>query len=151
MQRDYVIELPNDLRAIERSVEQLMKTGREVGFDEDRLRLNLRVGVTEALANAMLYGNSRDARKRVRLDATIRRDEIVIRVTDEGPGFDPDRVLDPTLPLNRDRAGGRGLFLIRKLMDKVEFNEVGNSIRMVLRSGVRGNNAGASKEGQQSP
>jgi serine/threonine-protein kinase RsbW len=134
MQHDYVLELPNDLRAIERSVDYLMDKGREVGFDFDRLRLNFRVGLTEALANAMLYGNCRDPRKRVRVEAHLTPAEITVRVTDEGRGFDPRKVLDPTLPANRARAGGRGIYLIHQLMDRVEFNERGNSITMILLS-----------------
>jgi serine/threonine-protein kinase RsbW len=132
MQLDYVLELPNDLRAIERSVDYLTDKGREVGFDQDRLRLNFRVGLTEALANAMLYGNCRDPRKRVRVVAHLTPQQIKVQVTDEGRGFNPATVLDPTLPINRIRPGGRGIFLIRQLMDLVEFNERGNSITMVL-------------------
>jgi serine/threonine-protein kinase RsbW len=134
MQLDYVLELPNDLRAIARSVDYLADKGREVGFDNDRLRLNFRVGLTEALANAMLYGNCRDPRKRVRVVARLSPQQIQVQVTDEGRGFDPEAVLDPTLPANRARPGGRGIFLIRQLMDAVEFNERGNSITMILRS-----------------
>ena len=134
MQLDYVLELPNDLRAIERSVDYLADKGSEVGFDHDRLRLNFRVGLTEALANAMLYGNCRDPHKRVRVEAHLTPKEIRVQVTDEGRGFDPGAVRDPTLPANRVRPGGRGIFLIRQLMDQVEFNERGNSITMILLS-----------------
>lgn len=134
MRLDYVLELPNDLRAIERSVDYLMDKGQEVGFDYDRLRLNFRVGLTEALANAMLYGNCRDPRKRVRVEAHLTSRQIKVQVTDEGRGFDPRALLDPTTPANRARSGGRGIFLIRQLMDQVEFNERGNSITMVLLS-----------------
>lgn len=132
MPTDYVLELPNDLRVIDRAVNYLIDRGQEIGFNQDRLRLNLRVGLTEALANAMLYGNSRDPRKRVRVDAQVAEGVLTIRVTDEGRGFNPAAVSDPTLPRNRKRAGGRGIFLIKKLMDRVEFNESGNSITMVL-------------------
>jgi serine/threonine-protein kinase RsbW len=134
MQLEYVLELPNDLRAIERSVDYLTDKGREVGFDDERLRLNFRVGLTEALANAMLYGNGRDPQKRVRVVACLTSQKIEIQVTDEGRGFDPHAVLDPTLPANRVRPGGRGIFLIRQLMDRVEFNDRGNSITMILLS-----------------
>ncbi|CAN5793424.1 ATP-binding protein [soil metagenome] len=134
MQLEYVLELPNDLRAIEQSVDYLTDRGQEVGFDYDRLRLNFRVGLTEALANAMLYGNCRDPRKRVRVVARLTSQQINVQVTDEGRGFDPEAVLDPTLPANRVRPGGRGIFLIRQLMDRVEFNDRGNSITMVLLS-----------------
>jgi serine/threonine-protein kinase RsbW len=132
MESRHVLELPNDLGAIERSVEYLLERCRDAGFDEDRLRLNLRVGVAEALANAMMYGNARDPGKRVKLEAWCSRDSIRIRVTDEGPGFDPGTLPDPTLPQNRTRARGRGVFLIRQLMDHVEYNEQGNSIEMML-------------------
>ncbi|MGH7469287.1 MAG: ATP-binding protein [Longimicrobiales bacterium] len=144
MSFDYSLELPNDLRAIERAVTYLMDRGLEVGFDYDRLRLNFRVGLTEALANAILYGNCRDPRKRVRVKAWLSSEEITVQVTDEGRGFDPEKLLDPTLPRNRMRAGGRGIFLIRKLMDRVEFNESGNSITMVLQ-----NRAGVAAEGRE--
>jgi len=132
MQDHCVLELPNDLQAIERAVEELMARSRRAGFVCRGRELNLQVGVTEALSNAMLYGNRRDPRKRVRIEARITTETITINVTDEGLGFDPDAVPDPTLPANLTRDGGRGLFLIHKLMDRVEFNECGNSITMVL-------------------
>lgn len=134
MEARHLLELPNDLGAIDRSVEYLLERCRDVGFDEDRLRLNLRVGVAEALANAMLYGNNRDPAKRVTLEAWCSADRIRIRITDEGPGFDPGAIPDPTLPQNRTRSQGRGVFLIRELMDEVAFNERGNSIEMTLRA-----------------
>jgi len=132
LRHELEIELPNDLRAIEQSVEVVLDRGRQVGFNADRLRLNLRVGLTEALANAMLYGNGQDPRKRVLVEARLTPDEIRIRVTDEGRGFDPDSVPDPTTPDRIPRSYGRGIFLIRRLMDHVEYNERGNSIEMRL-------------------
>lgn len=133
MPSDYTLELPNDLRAIEAAVSYLVERSIDAGFDADRLRLNFRVSLSEALANAMLYGNRRDPAKRVRVEAHLSREEIVVRVTDQGRGFDPSAVPDPTLPANLSRPGGRGIFLIRNLMDFVEFNPQGNSITMVLR------------------
>ena len=132
MQANYIIELQNDLCSIGKSVEYLIERGAEAGFATDLLRLNLRVGLSEALANAMLYGNCRDPRKRVRVEARITPDEIKVRVTDEGHGFNPQKLADPTLPGHRKRVGGRGIYLIRKMMDRVEFNDKGNSITMVL-------------------
>jgi serine/threonine-protein kinase RsbW len=133
MSSDYTLELPNDLRAIEAAVSYLVERSIDAGFDADRLRLNFRVSLSEALANAMLYGNGRDPAKHVRVEAHLSREEVVVRVTDQGRGFDPSTVPDPTLPANRSRPGGRGIFLIRNLMDSVEFNPQGNSITMVLR------------------
>ncbi|MGH7501367.1 MAG: ATP-binding protein [Longimicrobiales bacterium] len=141
---ELTFDVPNDLRAIENFVQFVVDHGRRIGFDPDRLRLNLRVGLTEALANAMLYGNRQDPRKRVRVEALLTSEEISIRVTDEGLGFDPGDLPDPTLPANIMRTRGRGIFLIRRLMDRVEFNEQGNSIWMVLFNRPRGNVAEAS-------
>lgn len=132
MDSRHTIELPNDLGAIERSVDFLLGRCRAVGFDESRLRLNFRVGVTEALANAMMYGNSRDPSKYVTVEAWCEPHRIRIRVTDEGAGFDPAALPDPTLPHNLARPRGRGVYLIRELMDEVSFNEQGNSVDMVL-------------------
>lgn len=132
MESRHVLELPNDLGAIERSVDYLLDRCRDAGFDETRLRLNFRVGVAEALANAMMYGNSRDPSKHVKLEAWCASDRVRIRITDQGSGFDPSSLPDPTLPQNRSRSRGRGVFLIRELMDEVAFNEQGNSVDMIL-------------------
>ena len=98
-----------------------------------RFNLNFRVGLTEALSNAMLYGNNSDPNKRVRVEVTVRVEEVAVRVTDQGEGFDPTTVPDPTLPGNISKPGGRGIFLMKALMDEVHFNEQGNSVTLVLR------------------
>jgi serine/threonine-protein kinase RsbW len=97
------------------------------------LNLNFRVGLTEALSNAMLYGNDSDPEKRVRVEVTIKHEEVSVIVTDQGMGFDPASVPDPTLPGNISKTGGRGIFLMKALMDEVKFNERGNSVTLVLR------------------
>lgn len=150
MQSDCVLELPSDLRMIEGAVQYLMDRSCEAGFDEERLRLNFRVGLSEALANAMLYGNGRDPKKRVRVEARFSDCSVVVRVTDEGCGFDPRSIPDPTLPGNRRRTRGRGIYLIKKLMDHVEFNEQGNSITMVLLRGP-GNGGRVAEERETAP
>jgi serine/threonine-protein kinase RsbW len=129
---EFVLELPSDLRMIEAAVTYLVSRCRAFGFAGPRLSLNLRVGVTEALANAVLYGNAQDPARTVRVEVGLSRRQVAIRVIDEGDGFDPDSVPDPTLPPHLTRAGGRGLFLIRKLMDEVEYNERGNAVRLLL-------------------
>jgi serine/threonine-protein kinase RsbW len=133
METELVLELPNDLRVIEHAVEYVMQRCGPCQGQERKFRLNFRVGLTEALSNAMLYGNAEDPRKRVRLEVWLEESQILVRVTDEGHGFDPNEIPDPTTPANLVKSGGRGLFLMRQLMDEVYFNERGNSVTLVLR------------------
>lgn len=128
-----VLELPTDVRSIEHAVEYVVRRCGSCAQHAARLRLNFRVGLTEALANAMLYGNGCDPSKRVRVEVTLGPDHIRARVTDQGVGFDPASVPDPTAPANLTKPGGRGLFLMRKLLDEVSFNERGNQVTLVLR------------------
>ena len=133
MGKELVLELPNDLQQIERAVEYVMQRCAECEAHGRRLRLNFRVSLTEALSNAMLYGNERDPRKRVRVEVIVGEREITARITDEGVGFDPRHVPDPTVPDNLQRTCGRGLYLMRELMDEVYYNERWNQVTLVLR------------------
>ena len=133
MAQDLVLDIPNDLASIEEAVDFVMEQCSECGDDPRRLRLNLRVGLSEALANAMLYGNGPDPSKRVKVEVSFQGSTITARVTDEGRGFNPRCVPDPTCPANILKAEGRGIFLMRKLLDEVYFNDRGNSVTLVLR------------------
>ena len=133
MAPDLILDIPNDLSSIEEAVDFVMQRCFSCGEDPRRLRLNLRVGLAEALANAMLYGNARDPSKRVKVEVAFQDSAITARVTDEGTGFDPLSVPDPTCPANLLKANGRGIFLMRKLLDEVHFNDRGNSVTLVLR------------------
>ena len=128
-----ILELPNDIGSIEHAVEYVTRHCSTCCDYARRFNLNFRVGLTEALSNAMLYGNGSDPRKRVRVEVDIRVEEVAVRVTDQGVGFDPAAVPDPTLPDNISKTGGRGIFLMKALMDEVRFNEQGNSVTLVLR------------------
>jgi anti-sigma regulatory factor (Ser/Thr protein kinase) len=133
LETELVLELPNDLRQIEHAVEYVMQRCAACQTHGRKLRLNFRVSLTEALSNAMLYGNERDPEKRVRVEVIVGEREIQARVTDEGSGFDPGVIPDPTSPDNLEKSGGRGLFLMRELMDEVHYNERGNQVTLILR------------------
>jgi len=70
---------------------------------------------------------------RVQVRARVSRSEAVYGIRDEGPGFDPAALPDPTAPDNLERVSGRGLLLIRSFMDEVSHNAPGNQITMVKR------------------
>jgi anti-sigma regulatory factor (Ser/Thr protein kinase) len=132
MDRQLVFELPNDLGCIEDAVEFVLVRCAHCDEAARRLRFNFRVSLAEALANAMVYGNGGDPLKRVRVEVAVDRRRIEARVIDQGPGFDPRCIPDPTSPEHLHRPCGRGIFLMRKLMDEVRFNERGNAVTLVL-------------------
>lgn len=132
MDSELIFEFPSDLRAIERTVEAVIRRYPCRDTNARRLHLNFRIGLTEALANAVLYGNGEDPSKRVRVEVRVAGTTITARITDQGRGFDPRAVPDPTVADNLTRAGGRGLFLMRALLDEVSFNDRGNCVTLVL-------------------
>ena len=97
--------------------------------------LNVRVALAEAISNAILRGNGESTDKHVRVRAVVSDDSVVFDVVDEGPGFDLDADRpDPTTPEHLEQEDGRGLFLMKKLMDNVErFQSDGNVVRLTLR------------------
>jgi serine/threonine-protein kinase RsbW len=98
------------------------------------LALNVPVALTEAISNAILRGNNDDAGKSVRVRADVDAHRLVVEVCDEGEGFDLAACTeDPTSAENLLREDGRGLFLMQRLMDRVErFTDGGNVVRLIL-------------------
>ena len=111
--------------------------GRMAGLDEDSLHW-VSVAVRESVVNAIKHGNKNDESKRVVVEFTPlpieEPEELVIRVEDEGEGFDPEELADPLAPENILKSSGRGIFLIRSFMDDVQLQrrkERGMEVRMV--------------------
>src|SRR5687767_8312530 len=111
--------------------------GRMAGLDEDALHW-VSVAVRESVVNAIKHGNQHDESKRVVVEFTPLPahdpEELVIRVEDEGEGFDPEELADPLAPENILKSSGRGIFLIRSFMDDVHLERGktrGMQIRMV--------------------
>ena len=128
MDNDLVLEIPTDVRSIEHAVDYVLQRCRTCETYE-----NFRVGLTEALTNAMLYGNAHDQSKSVRVEVTFENGRLEARITDQGRGFDPSTIPDPTEPENILKSGGRGVFLMRQLLDEVRYNDQGNQVTLVLR------------------
>ena len=105
-------------------------------FSEPDL-FGIRLAVEEAVVNAIKHGNRSDRTKTVRIDYEINPVVVRIRIEDQGDGFDPAQVPDPTQPEFLERPCGRGLLLMRHYMSEVHFNDRGNSVEMVKRKGDR--------------
>ena len=127
--------IPSDVREIEPIVEQVTRECRELSLSARQCALNVPVALTEALSNAILRGNGGSRDKHVRVRAMVSDSALVLEVADEGKGFDLDAcTVDPTRPDNLEREDGRGLFLMRSLMDRVERYEADarNVVRLTL-------------------
>jgi len=115
------LRIPSDVSQIEPVVAEIVRRCKAQAFDHRQLALNLPVALTEALSNAILRGNREDAAKWVLVRVSLTEAEVIVEVEDEGAGFDLDACTrDPSLPENIEREEGRGLFLMRALMDRVE-------------------------------
>ena len=127
--------IPSDVREIEPIVEEVTRECRDLALSARQCTLNVPVALTEALSNAILRGNRGARDKSVRVRAVVSDSAFVLEVADEGTGFDLDAcTVDPTRPGNLEREDGRGLFLMRSLMDRVERYEAGarNVVRLTL-------------------
>jgi serine/threonine-protein kinase RsbW len=127
------LRLPSEVECIEEAVELVTRHCLAGHETPRKTRFRLQVVLSEALSNAIVRGNRENRDKWVHVRAELDHDVIRLHVTDEGPGFDPAAIPEPLRPEQLDEANGRGLYLIRKLVDAVEFNERGNSICMTLR------------------
>ena len=93
---------------------------------------NLMVAVIESVSNAIIHGNNLDESKKVDLELCVDKSEISVEVTDQGKGYDYNNIPDPTLPENLEKPGGRGVFLMKSLCDKVSFYDEGRIIKLVF-------------------
>lgn len=101
----------------------------------DDLRGNLLISLTEAVTNAIRHGNRCDADKKVTVEVWRRKRDLRVVVTDEGEGFEPKALPDPTSPEFLEREGGRGVFLMRALSDAIEYRADGRCVEMCYECG----------------
>ena len=93
----------------------------------------IRLALEEALSNAIKHGNGLDPEKTVTVQFSVTPEQICLIITDQGRGFDPDAVPDPTTDEHLEDPSGRGITLMRAYMDEVAYNSRGNEVRMVKR------------------
>ncbi len=122
--------IPSQTDQIEPMADRFLRhLGDLVAADGHRDAIDL--ALREALVNAIVHGNKGDAAKRVKVEGYALPDrQVLVVVRDEGEGFDPSTLDDPTKPENIERATGRGIFLIRQFMDEVQFRDQGREIQM---------------------
>lgn len=120
-ERHYHLEIksdPNNLTALEEFINLFAE---ELKIDEDK-KSGLMLAITEATTNAIIHANKNDKNKKVTIDVNTEEENLVIKVKDEGNGFNPNAIPDPTSPENLLKDSGRGLYLMRVYMDELKYN-----------------------------
>jgi serine/threonine-protein kinase RsbW len=115
-------------------VEPFLQQINDVARLDDGTFYRLLVAGTEAVNNAILHGSKSDPRKTVHVTCTLEKDKLVFRVKDQGKGFKPEEVPDPLEEKNLLKTNGRGIFLMRSLMDKVSYRITrdGTEVELVI-------------------
>jgi serine/threonine-protein kinase RsbW len=137
--------LPSEVAAISPFVDKLMLLFRKCGCVPEG-ESDVEIALREALANAIIHGNHQDPRKHVYVRCRCKPDEVSIAVKDEGQGFDINTITDPTGPENIGSVHGRGIYLMKAVMDEVRFEEGGVLVHMRKSAGQA-----AAKDAQKKP
>ena len=118
-----------NLRVVENAIDTLTN---DAGISQDSYGKIL-IGTLEAVNNAIVHGNKSDLNKSVEVKFQLENNRLEVTVTDQGKGFKPSEIPDPTRPENIELLAGRGVFLMSKLADNIKFNKIGNSVTMTFK------------------
>ncbi len=118
--RKFELKFSSDIKYLE-NVEELSSKVSRYAKLSDSDSDDLGIVTTELVNNAIHHGNNNDPDKLVHIVFTVDQEKIELRIIDQGSGFNPDRLKDPLAPENLLNESGRGIFLIRNLMDGLEF------------------------------
>ena len=125
-----VIAIPSLPREMTHAENAILPVLENMGYGE-RAIFAVKLALEEAIINAIKHGNELDDTKKVQISFAIDENQVVISVKDEGEGFNPEAVPDPTTEEGLLATSGRGLALIRAYMDEIRFNETGNELTMI--------------------
>lgn len=117
-----------ELRKVEKFVDEVSA---ELSLN-DEIYGNLLIATLEAANNAIVHGNKSQEDKAVEILLTKDDTKIILKVKDQGPGFDYKNIPDPTSPENLEKINGRGVFLMQKLSDEIEFFENGSIVQLTF-------------------
>ena len=117
---------PSNITKVEKYVSQIADRYK---LDQEK-HTNMLISLTEAVNNAIIHGNKQDRSKTVSIKLAQTRSGLAVRVTDQGCGFNYDQLPDPTSPERLCECGGRGVFLMNQLCDKIRYINGGSTVEM---------------------
>ena len=120
----------NGLRMVEKAIDEVTN---ELGISQDCYGKIL-VSTMEGVNNAIVHGNKSIPDKLVAVEIHFSKNELKIKISDEGEGFRPQDVPDPTVPENIEALNGRGVFLMSRLADTIKFSKKGNAVTMTFKN-----------------
>ena len=124
------IQVPSDLNEVQETAKGILGFLDELKLEDVKL-FDIRLCFEEALINAIKYGNSQKPDVIAKVEVGYSEKEIYMAIEDQGNGFNPGCVKDPTCGAHMQAYGGRGIYLIKHLMDRVSYNRKGNRVAMV--------------------
>jgi len=131
MPKDFEFTIPSQLDQIEFVEQQAEKAANIMNFSEDE-KDSLAIAVTEAVNNAIIHGNKKDAAKSVTVQFSFDDQTLTVGIQDEGGGFNPKQIKDPLAPENLLKESGRGVFILSSLMDEVKFDFSNKGTKVIL-------------------
>ena len=123
-------QIENDSHLLKDISKELIDDLNEKNVDED-IVFDIHVAFEEALRNAMVHGNESDPGKKVTIETEVDGNSVIITVEDEGSGFKPANLPDPTQDENLLKEGGRGVYLMKHLMDELHYENDGRKVIMI--------------------
>lgn len=119
----------NNLRVVENIIDEITN---EYGINQESYGKIL-ISTLEAVNNAIIHGNKSEIKKYVNIEIELKDKILEVSIADEGKGFKPLEIPDPTMPENIEAVNGRGVFLMSKLADEIEFNRKGNKVKLTFK------------------
>jgi serine/threonine-protein kinase RsbW len=132
----YELCIESDLNKLQMVEEFTEKILRQTSFSDDDID-SIAISITEIISNAILHGNKGDKNKKVDISFQLESDAIIISVKDEGPGFDINNIDNPIEPQNLLKDSGRGVFIVKALMDKIEFEAKNNGLTVIMMKKIK--------------
>lgn len=124
------LKIPSETRLVKKVSSRILGGLASYDLDEGKV-FDIKLCIEEAVRNAMVHGNHSNRNRAVTVTYWVEDPNLTIEVADEGPGFDHTLVADPTIDPHILKNCGRGVYLIRKLMDRADYNRAGNVLTMV--------------------